>query len=75
MNYQASIYQPVNSPTEVAVKKMVDRILLSGRMSRKDHNLLTSTVFNHGDLSDEERRQINRIFDHIQTGQLQLVDW
>ncbi|MBW4642338.1 MAG: hypothetical protein KME23_04855 [Goleter apudmare HA4340-LM2] len=75
MNYKASIYQPVNNKTEIAVKKIVDRILLLGRMSRQDHTLLTSTVFNHGELSDEERRQINRIFDRIQTGQLQLVDW
>ncbi|AFY34103.1 hypothetical protein [Calothrix sp. PCC 7507] len=75
MNYKASIYQPVNNQTEIAVKKIVDRILFSGRMSRQDYTLLTSAVLNHSDLSDEERRQINRIFDRIQTGQLQLVNW
>lgn len=75
MNYKASIYQAVNSPTEVAVKKIVDRIILLGRMSRQDHTKLISTAFAHGELSGEERRQINRIFDRIQTGQLQLVDW
>ncbi len=75
MNYKASIYQPVNNQTEIAVKRIVDRILLLGRMSRQDYTLLTSAVLNHGDLSDEERRQVNRIFDRIQSGQLQLVDW
>jgi hypothetical protein len=75
MNYESSIYQPVGNQSELAVKKIVDKILISGRMSRKDHTLLTSTVFNHGDISNEERRQINRIFDHIQTGQLQLIEW
>jgi hypothetical protein len=44
-------------------------------MSRQDHGLLTSTVLANGDINDEDRRQINRIFDHVQTGQLKLMDW
>lgn len=75
MNYESSIYQIVENSSELAVKKIVDRILMSGRMSRKDHILLTYTVFNNGEISNENRRQINRIFDHIQTGQLQLIEW
>ncbi|QLE59382.1 hypothetical protein [Nostoc sp. TCL26-01] len=56
-------------------KQIVDRILRSGKMSRQDHALLTATIFNHIDISEGERRQINRIFDHIQTGQVKLVNW
>ncbi|WP_017654611.1 hypothetical protein [Fortiea contorta] len=74
MNYESSIYQPVNQ-AEITAKRIVDRILISGSMSRQDHSLLTATIFNHGDISTEERRQINRVFDSIQTGQVQLVDW
>jgi hypothetical protein len=44
-------------------------------MSRQDHILLTSTVFDQGDVSEGDRRQINRVFDYIQTGQLKLIDW
>ncbi|MBW4562080.1 MAG: hypothetical protein KME32_13175 [Mojavia pulchra JT2-VF2] len=74
MNYQPSIYT-INTQAEIAVKQIVDRILISGRMSRQDHTLLTSTILSNGDISDGERRQINRIFDHIQTGQIKLVNW
>jgi hypothetical protein len=75
MNYQTLMYKTVNSQAEIGVKPIVDRILSSGRMSRQDHTLLTSTVLANGDINDEDRRQINRIFDHVQTGQLKLMDW
>jgi hypothetical protein len=75
MNYQTLMYKTVNSQSAIGVKPIVDRILSSGRMSRQDHTLLTSTVLANGDINDEDRRQINRIFDHVQTGQLKLMDW
>ncbi|WP_086690833.1 hypothetical protein [Nostoc sp. T09] len=75
MNYQTLIYKTVNSEAEIGVKQIVDRILTSGSMSRQDHTLLTSTVFANGDIKDEDRRQINRIVDHMQTGRLKLLDW
>ncbi|WP_414754752.1 hypothetical protein [Anabaena sp. CCY 9910] len=68
-------YTSVYSQTETTVKQIVDRILRSGKMSPQDHALLTSAVFNHLDIDEQERRQINRIFDHIQTGQLKLINW
>jgi hypothetical protein len=75
MNYQNSTYTDINNQCKLAVKKIVDRILRSGKMSRQDHILLTSTVFDQGDVSEGDRRQINRVFDYIQTGQLKLIDW
>jgi hypothetical protein len=75
MNYQTYTYTAINNHCKLAVKKIVDRILRSGKMSRQDHILLTSTVFGEGDVSEGDRRQINRVFDHIQTGRLKLIDW
>ncbi|MDZ8051028.1 MAG: hypothetical protein RMX68_022785 [Aulosira sp. ZfuVER01] len=75
MNYQTLMYKTVNSQSEIGAKEIVDRILASGMMSRQDHSLLTSTVLANGDINDGDRRQINRIFDHVQTGQLKLMDW
>lgn len=69
------MYRTVNNESELTVKKIVDGIIASGQLSRKDHMLLTSTVMIDGEISDGERRQINRIFDYIQTGRLKLVDW
>jgi hypothetical protein len=68
-------YSSVYIQSETVVKPVVDRILRSGKLSPQDHDLLTSVVLNRNDISEAERRQINRIFDHIQTGQLKLTDW
>ncbi|MDJ0798688.1 MAG: hypothetical protein QNJ51_18020 [Calothrix sp. MO_167.B12] len=69
------MYQTVESQSELFVQKLVDRIIASGEMSRQDYSLLTSTVIADGEVSDVERRQINRVFDYIQSGRLKLVDW
>ena len=75
MNNRSSMYTKVNNQSESTIKTIVDRIISSGELSKKDHMLLTSTVLADGEVSDGERRQINRIFDYIQTGRLKLVDW
>lgn len=64
-----------NNRAEIAVEKITQRIISSGEISREDHTALTYTVLIDGEVSDSDRRQINRIFDYIQTGRLQLVDW
>lgn len=60
---------------ETIVAKIVNRIIFSGKLSRQDHVLLTSKILGNSHISDGERRQINRVFDQIQTGQLKLVGW
>ncbi|MBW4670623.1 MAG: hypothetical protein KME60_25190 [Cyanomargarita calcarea GSE-NOS-MK-12-04C] len=75
MTYKAPMYKKVEIQYGIVVKRMVDRIIISGKMSRQDHKLLTSMVLASGDINDTDRRQINRIFDYIQTGQLKLIDW
>ncbi|PMB52734.1 hypothetical protein CEN39_08320 [Fischerella thermalis CCMEE 5201] len=74
INYN-STYKTLNNKSELAVEAIVNRIIASGEMSRHDHALLTSTVLNNGEIDEGERRQINRIFDRIQTGRLKLVNW
>jgi hypothetical protein len=56
------------------VKSLVDRIIASGQMSRKEHLQLTSALLSDTKISEEDRRQINRVFDYIQTGRLKLVN-
>ena len=69
------MYQIVENQSELFIQKLVDKIIASGKMDRQDYSLLTSTIIADGEVSDIERRQINRIFDYIQTGRLKLVDW
>jgi hypothetical protein len=75
MSGESHMYKKVETKCGMVVKKIVDRIIISGKMSRQDHKLLTSTVLANGNINDTDRRQINRIFDYIQTGQLKLIDW
>jgi hypothetical protein len=65
----------INKQSEAKVKKLVDRIIFTRKLSRQDHSLLIATVLADGDISEGDRRQINRIFDYIQSGQLKLIDW
>jgi polyhydroxyalkanoate synthesis regulator phasin len=64
-----------DAESDVLVTKITDKIVKSGKLSRQDHHKLISTILADGKISDTERRQINRIFDCIQLGQMKLVDW
>ncbi len=75
MLHRSTACKTINKQSEAAVLKMVDRIIFSRKLSRQDHNLLTATVVADGEISENNRHQINRIFDRIQSGQLRLVDW
>ncbi|BAY15465.1 hypothetical protein NIES2109_32050 [Nostoc sp. HK-01] len=75
MSDRPSIYISVDSQSEIAIKKIVDKIISSGKLSRQDHTLLLSQAFADGLINDRVRRQVNRILDQIQTGQLKLIDW
>jgi hypothetical protein len=53
---------------------MVDRILASGKLARREHLILTSAILSNEKISEDERYQINRIFDYIQIGRLKFID-
>ncbi|GAB4364418.1 MAG: hypothetical protein Kow00121_00060 [Elainellaceae cyanobacterium] len=53
---------------------LVDQIFEAGKMSRQQHFQLASAILSGQKITDEERRQINRAFDYIQTGKIQLID-
>jgi hypothetical protein len=53
---------------------IVERIMDSGQMSRREYLRLASAILSDYKITDEERRQINRIFDYIQIGRLKLLD-
>lgn len=68
------MYTALDYQLEAKTKKIVDRIIFSAKLSPEDHNLLMSTLAD-GKISEGERRQINRVFDYIQTGNIKLVGW
>lgn len=60
--------------SNLTIRQLVNSITTSGKMSRQDHLRFTSAILSDNEITEEERRQINRAFDYIQTGRLKLVD-
>lgn len=58
----------------LSTQRLIDRILEHGQLNRQEHLQLASMLLSGQRISEEERRQINRIFDGVQTGQLHLLD-
>ena len=60
--------------SNLTISQMVDRIVASGKIARREHLVLTSTILSDDRISEEDRYQINRIFDYIQIGRLKFID-
>jgi len=56
------------------IKPTVELILEKGKMNRQEHIQLTSAMLSDHQMTEEERRQINRVFDYLQIGRLKLED-
>lgn len=56
------------------VKQIVDRILNTGQLSRLEHLQLVTTLLSDYKVTDEERSQLNRVFDELQIHRLKIVD-
>lgn len=63
-NHQNHSIQPL--------RQIVDRILKTGQLSRLEHLQLVSTFLSDYKVTDDDRNQINRIFDDLQTGRLRI---
>ena len=67
----AGINQSLSSQT---LQHIVERILNSAQLSRMEHLQLVTTFVSDYKVTDDERAQINHIFDDLQTGHLKIVD-
>lgn len=60
--------------THPTIQTLVEQIVTTGQLSRREHVQLTSTILADYQLSDDDRRHISRVLDYVQTGRLKLVD-
>jgi len=60
--------------SNLTISQMVERSVASGKLTRREHLMLTSAILSDDKISEEERYQINRIFDYIQIGRLSFID-
>ncbi|NEQ39545.1 MAG: hypothetical protein F6K40_26140 [Okeania sp. SIO3I5] len=58
---------------KVTINQMVNRIMTSNKLNRREHLQLTSSILSGKNITDEERHQINQIFDLIKMGKINLI--
>ena len=63
-----------HNKSNLTISQMVDRIVASGMITRRENLVLTSALLSDDKITEEDRHQINRIFDYIQIGRLKFID-
>ncbi len=63
-----------HNKSNLTIPQIVDRIVASGKIARREHLVLTSAILSDDKISEEDRHQINRIFDYLQIGRLKFID-
>lgn len=53
--------------------QMTEQIMASGQISREQHQMLTLAILSNK-ITDQEKHQINRVLDSLQTASLKLID-
>lgn len=66
---QAQSYLPT-----ATIRQLVETLLSSGKISRTDQDQLMSALLSKASLSPEEQALVNRVFDRLKQGLLQVVD-
>ncbi len=61
--------------SQSTLTQLLDRILTSGELDRSDYLKLMSAILSDHQISDDQRNEINRIFDYVQTGRFTLIDF
>jgi hypothetical protein len=55
------------------VTQLVDQVIQARVISQAQYQELTAIVLADGDVDEHERRQINRLFDAIQSGRVKIA--
>ena len=63
---------PAKAKSDVA--QLVDQLIHSKRITYAQYQTLSTLVLADGTVDEQERRQINRLFDAIQAGAIRIVE-
>lgn len=66
------VKDPKTEKTEVA--QLVDRLIRAKRITYTQYQTLSKMVLADGTVDEQERRQINRLFDAIQAGAIRIME-
>ncbi|MEO0349669.1 MAG: hypothetical protein AAF282_06420 [Cyanobacteria bacterium P01_A01_bin.15] len=70
----ADIQPETAKPEENEVTQLVERLIRAKTISYPQYQTLTKMVLADGTVDEQERRQINRLFDAIQSGAIRIVE-
>ena len=65
--------RPENQIT-LDVAKFVEQLIVSRQISYRQYHQLSAAILADGRVDEEERHQINRLFDVIQRGYVKILD-
>jgi hypothetical protein len=60
-------------PSTANLQPLLDQIAIAGKLTRQEYMQLATLILSDYSVNEEDRRQINRIFDEVQTGKLKLA--
>ncbi|AFY33514.1 hypothetical protein [Calothrix sp. PCC 7507] len=60
--------------TQMQLETVLEHIFAIRRITRRDQQLLMSTLLSKEGLNEQERLQISKVFDAVQRGLLKVVD-
>ena len=63
-----------DSQTTLNVTQFVEKVIVSRQITYRQYHQLSAAILADGKVDEEERRQINRLFDAIQRGYVKIVD-
>jgi uncharacterized tellurite resistance protein B-like protein len=63
---------PSNGPSDVT--QLVDQLIRAKRIAYQQYQELSQMVLADGTVDEQERSQINRLFDAIQAGAIRIMD-
>ncbi|MBE9179886.1 hypothetical protein IQ268_15045 [Oculatella sp. LEGE 06141] len=61
-------------PSQTTLMQVINRILISGQITRAEQNWFLRATLNDISLSIDELKQIRFVFDRLQMGLLKVVD-
>ncbi|NES81171.1 MAG: hypothetical protein F6K10_07045 [Moorea sp. SIO2B7] len=64
----------VQSQSKQTITQMVNQILKDGNLSRQEYFQLVTLFLSDFSVTDEERAQINQVFDQLQMERLRFID-
>lgn len=62
------------SQTTFNVAQFVEKVIVSRQISYRQYHQLSAAILADGKVDEEERHQINRLFDAIQRGLVRIID-